>query len=186
MRSFSKRANSLLSWIVVRTFHMMSNAKPTATIAPMTPKTMPVVREKNIVKRTKYKSKVAMLSMNRSNAWWYLQSFSLSLSMGQAKCACVKMIIFTINTEVHWPLTSSLNTQYVFPQRHKTKTYRGCLIWEDIPVSAVHVQQAPYFRRIHKQRWSGNRSHQRRCTDVPLHFPLEAVINHYVNILIWY
>lgn len=41
IRSFSKRANSRRSWIVVRSFQSRSMAKPIKTMAAMTPRTIP-------------------------------------------------------------------------------------------------------------------------------------------------
>ena len=43
IRSFSNLANSLRSWILVNTFHIRMSARPMATMAPMTPRTMPMM-----------------------------------------------------------------------------------------------------------------------------------------------
>lgn len=44
MRSFSKRANSRRSWMVVSSFHSSRMANPTRTMAAMTPSTMPSIK----------------------------------------------------------------------------------------------------------------------------------------------
>ena len=43
IRSFSNLANSLRSWMVVKTFHIRMRASPMATMAPITPRTMPAI-----------------------------------------------------------------------------------------------------------------------------------------------
>lgn len=59
MRSFSKRANSRRSWMVVAIFHNISNARPTSTIAAITPSTMPRIgtyKQTDVIYRKPYKA----------------------------------------------------------------------------------------------------------------------------------